>query len=138
MDELNEEQVEFLLGKYTPDYCEKEYPNHYSLVFEETDEVLGVGLLIVETAEIRGLYVNPQFHGKGVGSRLLESLEKEAVRLGISKVHVKSYFRPESFYEKAGYKRIREGMVEIGKIQFPFVEMEKKLGKEKIENNCME
>ncbi len=43
----------------------------------------------------------------------------------MQKVCVKSYFTPERFYEKMGYKRIDEGRILREKIEFLFVNMEK-------------
>jgi len=125
MPELSAEQVRFLLGKYTPEYLKDEYMKHYVLVYEENDEILGVGSFITEGAEIKGIYIDPKFHSKGIGSRLVLELEKEAKRQGTKKVCVKAYFAPEHFYEKLGFKRMGEGEILRGKVRFRFVNMEK-------------
>jgi len=125
MPELSDEQVRFLLGKYTPKYLEEEYLKHYVLVYEENDEILGVGSFITEGAEIRGIYIDPKFQSKGIGSRLVLELEKEAKMQGAQKVYVKAYFAPEHFYEKLGFKRMNEGETLRGNVRFRFVNMEK-------------
>lgn len=127
MADLDEDQIEFLLKKYTSEYLKKEYKKHHALVYEENGKILGVGTLIIKDAEIRGLYIDPRFHGKGIGSQLLRELEEEAKRQNISKVHVKSYFKPESFYNKCGYNKIEKGEIQRGTVKFPFVSMEKKV-----------
>ncbi|MBD3330140.1 GNAT family N-acetyltransferase [Candidatus Peregrinibacteria bacterium] len=125
MPEFNSDQVEFLVSKYTPEYIEKEYPRYFALVFEDKGQIRGVGMLM--DSEIRGLYIDPKFHCKGCGKSLLNALEDEARAQGLDKVITKSYYGPEKFYEKMGYKKVKEDAAGRGKISFPYVLMEKKL-----------
>ncbi|MBD3156822.1 GNAT family N-acetyltransferase, partial [Candidatus Peregrinibacteria bacterium] len=96
MPEFNKDQVEFLVNKYTSEYIEKEYPRYFSLVYENNGKIKGVGLLM--DTEIRGLYIDPEFHFKGCGKALLKGLENEAKKQGIKKIITKSYFGAEKFY----------------------------------------
>ncbi|MFA6436292.1 MAG: GNAT family N-acetyltransferase [Candidatus Gracilibacteria bacterium] len=127
MSEFSKPQLYFLLKKYTPQYLEKEYKKHYVLVYEKGNKILGVGLLIMEDSEIRGLYIDPIHQGEGIGGRIVEELEKEAKRQKMQKVCVKSYFVPEHFYEKMGYRRISEEEIRRGEVSFRFINMEKLL-----------
>ena len=127
MCELVSAQIDFLLNKYTPEYLHEEYFKNFTLVYEEDGEILGLGSLIISEAEIRGVYVEQKYQNKGIGTKLIRRLEKEAKTRNISKLFVKSYFAPESFYAKLGYSRIDEGGVLRGEIRFKFVNMYKEL-----------
>ncbi len=54
--------------------------------------------------EICLLWVDASYRGKGLGSRLLETLEQEAQERGCRRVHVDTFsFQAKAFYERFGY-----------------------------------
>lgn len=55
-------------------------------------------------AEVRSLAIEENFQGKGLGSKLVLSLEKEAKKLGVKKMFALT-FVPE-FFKKLGYQII--------------------------------
>ncbi len=77
------------------------------------DEV-GVGCGAVRrldenTAELKRMYVDPQVRGQGVGRALVESLEREARALGVTRVVLETGTRLAPairMYEGLGYVRI--------------------------------
>ena len=127
MNEFDEAQLAFLLEKYTAEYLAEEYGKHFVLVYEKDGKILGLGSFISDEAEIRGIYITPKHQGEGIGGQLIKALEEEAKKQNVRKVCVKSYFKPEPFYAKNGYKRVEEGEVSRGKVKFQFVKMEKKI-----------
>lgn len=64
--------------------------------------VIGFGYR--EGFEIRGLYVDPWFQGRGIAKRLLETLEEEIRKEGFSQVHLNSSFASECYYIKRRYE----------------------------------
>jgi len=67
------------------------------------------GTLADETAEVKRMYVEPAFRGRGVGARLLAALEEHARAFGYRRVWLETGAeQPEALrlYEGAGYKRI--------------------------------
>lgn len=125
MPEFNGKQVQFLVNKYTPEYIGKEYPKHFSLVMEDKGKIRGVGLLIKN--EVRGLYIDPDYHRAGCGSAILKGLEEMARKRGLTKIITKSYFGAEKFYEKMEFKKIKKDAAIRGPISFPYILMEKSL-----------
>jgi len=125
MPEFDEKQVKFLVNKYTPEYIEKEYTKHFTLVMEDKGKIRGVGLLIDN--EVRGLYIDPDYHSKGCGSKILKGLEEMARKRGLTKIITKSYYGAEKFYEKMGFKKIKKDAAKRGPISFPYILMEKSL-----------
>jgi len=57
-----------------------------------------------DIAEIRSLAVWPEYHGKSIGTKLVDACLSEAVTLGLYKVFVLTY-RP-GFFESFGFNRI--------------------------------
>jgi len=76
------------------------------------DRAVGCGVvrrLDETTAELKRMYVDPSVRGRGVGRSLLEALEKEARRLGVTKVVLETGTRLAAaikMYESAGFVRI--------------------------------
>jgi len=127
MPELGEPELKFLLQKYTPQYLAEEYLKNFVLVFEEDEKILGVGSLLMENAEIRGLYIDPAAQNKGIGSQLLTRLEQEAKNRGLKKVITNAYFQPEKFYANRGYEYVQKGSHKKCDATFNYVVMEKSL-----------
>ena len=51
------------------------------------------------------LWVDEALRNQGYGSRLLSTLEQEAIKLNCGNAHLDTYcFEARPFYEKAGYK----------------------------------
>jgi ribosomal protein S18 acetylase RimI-like enzyme len=86
------------------------YPKHWSemTVAEEGGEILG---LVQPTAdEINGLWVDPGFHGRGVGSALLAEGERQIAAAGYRRAWLScSAFNPKGvrFYLTRGYRQFR-------------------------------
>lgn len=61
------------------------------------------------TAELKRMYVDPSVRGRGIGRALVESLEREARLLGVTKVVLETgtrLARAIKLYEAMGYARI--------------------------------
>jgi len=74
------------------------------LVAEDSQkDLLGIGILDVENTEVSAIYIHPDAVGKGVGSKLLNELEKTARNNGIFKITVHSTLNAKGFYMAHGY-----------------------------------
>ncbi|MFK8011797.1 MAG: GNAT family N-acetyltransferase [Marinicellaceae bacterium] len=72
----------------------------------EKSKVLGVGIYMIAEQCIRSLYVDPKHSGTGIGSRLLNRIERFANRKEADKLHLKATINSISFYKNLGYKKI--------------------------------
>ena len=87
----------------------------FSLVLRENGQVVaaGRGVTNMGLVEIRGLWVEPDRRGQGIGRRLLAAIEAEAARRGCSRAALDSYgFQAPGFYLRRGYR-------EWGRLDYP-------------------
>lgn len=77
----------------------------------EAEHILGVGMMDAE-GEIMLNYVSPDARLRGVSKALLNHMETEARRLGLTECSLDSTKTARSFYRSAGY-RCREGASKI-------------------------
>lgn len=60
-------------------------------------------------SEIKQMWVDQAFRGRGYGRALLDAMVTEAERRGVSRIWVASYdFQAPGLYERAGFKRMAE------------------------------
>ncbi len=74
----------------------------------ETNEVVGglYGATVYDQLKIEILYLPEQLRGSGLGRRLLEEAEAEAIQRGCRGVFLETFtFQSPGFYEHLGYRR---------------------------------
>ncbi|MCB1171654.1 MAG: GNAT family N-acetyltransferase [Leptospiraceae bacterium] len=75
---------------------------------ENQEENLAAGLLALVYfggMNLQCLWVDPRFQGQGLGSKMLQSVEKEARQMGCNIIWGHTFaFQARGFYEKAGYE----------------------------------
>lgn len=77
-------------------------------VCEDKGKIVGCGAMHVsweDLAEIKALAIAQNYQKKGIGSKLVTTLEKRARDLGIRKVFALTFKPP--FFVKQGYKKIK-------------------------------
>lgn len=85
------------------------YETLRDMILAETDDgdIVGIGALHLvwdELAEVRALAVAPAVARKGIGRNIVESLLKEADRLGVKTVFTLTY--QSAFFAKLGFQEI--------------------------------
>lgn len=79
----------------------------FSLVQREGGRIVaaGRGITNMGLVEIRGLWVDPDRRGRGIGRRLLAAVEAEAVRRGCTRAGLDTYsWQAPDFYLRLGYR----------------------------------
>ncbi|WP_154224495.1 GNAT family N-acetyltransferase [Marinicella rhabdoformis] len=71
-------------------------------------KVLGVAVYLIAEKCVKSLYVDPKHSGNGIGTRLLNRIERFADRKSADKLHLKASTNSISFYKNKGYKKIKE------------------------------
>ena len=85
----------------------RSFLSHYTLVAQEEDQIIGFGD-ICRDGYLDRLYVHRDFQGKGIASVLCDRLESSVS--GLITTHASITARP--FFEKRGYRLIKEQQVE--------------------------
>jgi GNAT superfamily N-acetyltransferase len=78
------------------------------VVAEYENEVIGFACIAADKPSIAGVYVHPNFIRRGIGSQLLEALEKIAIERRDETINVLSSLATENFYRANGYQLIRK------------------------------
>jgi GNAT superfamily N-acetyltransferase len=102
------EQIELMVPGFAAEKLAERFTGTYAVVATEGERVVGIGLLAGH--EIRTMFVDPSFHGRGIGRAIIHCLEGEAVLRGEQRVELFASLTARRFYEKLGYTSI--GVVE--------------------------
>jgi GNAT superfamily N-acetyltransferase len=97
-------------------------------VSSENDMIVGFGPIIPLKQELRAVYVDPAFARRGVGTKILASLEELAVLHGADKLHMDASLNAERFYCHHGYSVIDRASHRLSSgIEMDCVKMSKEL-----------
>ncbi len=126
MDGLNEAARHHIVERNTPELLGTDLASWTAFVVEAIGlGVVGVGAL--DGSEIKRVYVDPGAKGLGVGRALLQVLETEAARSGLTEVHLDASPSSVAFYSSLGYEAHADGCFAIGAAEFSYVTMVKTL-----------
>ncbi len=90
------------------------------------DNIEGIGGF--DTSKIRTFFVNPELQKKGIGKQLMLKVLSEAKKDGLKQLYCWSTLYAEGFYEKYGFKRMKEiTLTSHNKSKITFLEMNKLL-----------
>ncbi|OUL19583.1 hypothetical protein BV378_32730 [Nostoc sp. RF31YmG] len=98
------------------------------IVAEINGQIVGFGAVVVSNSELRAVYVSPKFGRSGVGTAILQELERLARERGLSELHLNASLNAEPFYQVNGYinEGFEEHILRSGR-KMPSVRMGKKL-----------
>ncbi|MFW9903352.1 MAG: GNAT family N-acetyltransferase [Candidatus Thorarchaeota archaeon] len=85
----------------TTEYVQKIANDRIIIVATLNAKIIGMGALKVN--EIRHMYVKFKYQGKGIGSRIIKILEREAYEKGFPSIIVNSVDHSKGFYVKNGF-----------------------------------
>ena len=72
-------------------------------VIANDQQVAGFGFLDPATSEICGIFVHPEFQGRGLGRQILSALEAEAKQVELKSLWLAATLNAEPFYISAGF-----------------------------------
>ncbi len=92
------------------------------------DKIVGFACLVVNLSLLSGLYVHPNFIRQGIGTHLLDFINKTARERGCKVIDVYSSVTAVNFYQTRGFQVIRSsGFFTEDNICIPCTYMNKKL-----------
>lgn len=121
---LSEQQLDYMLDLiYSIESLTKQIENnHIILLVEESNSYIGFASYELNhgfsnKTKIQKLYVLPQIQGKGIGKKLIDFIEKEAVENNQSGLllNVNKYNIAKDFYLKQGFSITHSEIIDIGK-----------------------
>jgi GNAT superfamily N-acetyltransferase len=101
-----EETIQFLSDNYSPKKLIETSKKRKIYVAVDGDTILGTAG--IDENVILGVFVNPKFHGRGIGRKLMARAEEHAKSNGYKQVILPSSLTAVDSYRKIGYRKIRE------------------------------
>jgi len=83
------------------------------VVAEAESGVVGFGLMIPKSRDLRALYVHPAAGRQGIGRKILQALETRAVAEGLSGLQLIASLNAQAFYQCHGYKALSHGSLQL-------------------------
>jgi len=122
---LTKKHVNLLLKMNSKKNISKKIKNKAVVIAIENNKI--VGTIELFNKEISGLYVKNNLINKGIGTKLIGYIEKLAKNRKNKKVKIICNYSSKEFYNKKGYKVIKEKILNKCEPQEKIFIMEKKL-----------
>lgn len=128
-DFYTEEQMKVWTGMFSAKIGEGlANPDNIGIVVIEKSSIVGYGFFNKQDKEVKGIYLIPDVAKKGVGYKILSGLESIAKEYGLDELVLNSTLNAVAFYEKCGFRKIRDGLFELTEsCKLPCVHMAKSL-----------
>ncbi len=94
-----------MVKHFAPSQIIKNSKERIVFVAVENDKILGTAS--IKENIILTVFVNPNIHNKGIGSKLMNKVENLAKKNGYKTVKLPSSLTSFEFYKKRGYKKIK-------------------------------
>ena len=95
--------ITFMVNEYTPKFLVKLSKVREFFVAIEKSNIIGTVSLFQDY--IGTVFINPDYHGKGIGTKLMAKIENLAKERKIEELRLNSSINAVAFYEKLGYKK---------------------------------
>jgi putative acetyltransferase len=87
-------------------YVRNALPNETTVVADLDGKIAGFGVIIESNNELRAVYVSAEFGNRGIGSALLQELERLAKERGCRELNMDSSLTAAPFYLHHGYEEL--------------------------------
>ncbi|TFG27813.1 MAG: GNAT family N-acetyltransferase [Promethearchaeota archaeon] len=95
--------INYMCNEFSPRFLIDLSKEREFFVAIENSKIIGTITIIYDY--IGTVFVNPEQHFKGIGTKLMESIENLAKERKIKKLRLESSINAVNFYEKLGYKK---------------------------------
>jgi predicted N-acetyltransferase YhbS len=112
------DRIDALVAYFSPEKIEENSRSQCTFVAIQNDQVVGTASLdnfgSAENPDYYAVtvFVLPELHGQGIGTRLMQAVESEARKLGAERITVRAAITAKGFYLKLGYS-FRDGVEEL-------------------------
>ncbi len=107
------EEVEAWVPSHPPDLqqWQERFLRQHTLLAEIDGQLAGFANLEADGHNIDMVYTHKDFQGQGVATKLVELLEQQVLKNGGNTIELAASITARPFFEKRGYKLIRENEV---------------------------
>src|SRR5271157_3711225 len=98
--------IDYMYHTYTPQKLQELSKKRKILVAEVRNQVVGTASL--ERDYIGSVFVDPQWHNHGIGTRLMQAIEHLARKRGVCEIHLGASISALEFYKMLGYTQGEE------------------------------
>ncbi|HBR2037323.1 TPA: GNAT family N-acetyltransferase [Klebsiella quasipneumoniae subsp. quasipneumoniae] len=104
-----------VIAAWTPEKMPESYrnvivANPFFVVDAPDGRLVATGFLDLSSGSVEAVFTIPQYTGKGLGSQIIEAIKSEARERGFKQLTLSSTPNAQPFYEKHGFKLLRESM----------------------------
>lgn len=89
-------------GELTEDFIDAVDKNFYVAIYN--NQVIGTGMINIETGKIDAIFVHPNHMRKGIGKKIVEFLEDLALNCGLKTLTLESTLNAAGFYRACGFE----------------------------------
>lgn len=114
----NQKYVEKNINKYNDEGILMRAKNFDIHVAEDLANKKILGVVGFFKDELRTFFVDPAYHGRGVGRKLFDKIKKRAAAAGYNKLWVSSSLYAVPIYKKFGFKRIRKIIKQMSSLTY--------------------
>ncbi len=98
--------IEYFCVRHSPKNLLERAKERQFYVAEKNRKIVGV--MALKDNELKTFFVDPSYHGKGIGRKLFEVFRKESLKNGYKKVFVYSSINAVPVYKSLGFRRIKK------------------------------
>ncbi len=100
--------------------------NDYIGALDRQGNIIGFSSMDSD-GHLHAMFVHENWQGRGVAARLLSEVEKMAQEYGVGKIHAEASITARPFFEKHGYRTMKEQKQKANKLFLTNYKMEKVL-----------
>ncbi len=127
--DYSEDYLKSYENKLQPENIHKRASWTHFYVAENKNDIIGCGAIApywdkIDESSLFTIFVSPEYQGKGIGRKIIETLEKDEYFLRARRIEVPASITAVSFYKKMGYsykngidKADDEGIVRMEKFR---------------------
>ena len=106
--DYSHEHIENDVKALTPEYLINQAQNRHSYTFIEDGIIVGCGTIgsywgVPDEYSLFCIFVLPEYQGKGIGRKIIETLEQDEYFLAAKRVEIPASITATKFYRKMGY-----------------------------------
>lgn len=106
--DYSEAYIEKTVSEMTPDHIKTRASWTHFYVFCDDEKIIGCGAIgpywgKEDESSLFTIFVQPQYQGKGVGRRIIETLERDEYFLRAKRIEIPASITACAFYRKFGY-----------------------------------